>query len=442
MNIYMKLLIHLALNRTFVSRMKRINYPQETNDGTVCIEGDRIISKGELKDIWYRNTDWEVEISKIRMACALVGENKNAYLYLYGDDRNQFIPVVYRGFREAYSMLSTRFGFDDELFWEVVTSTQKRKEVVWRKPQEPTYQILNHFTPGDYEKGLEIQSPEKEFISWDATYDELRLHPLVEVIHGEYTESITFRYPARIGRLLIRNLKSIVYDRTDVAVRWYITDCYNKEASDGSFRDLYTTLLTDLGKERLTYERAYEDERSADFECSGIRLSLCYKYDGDYTLEKGFTDLRIENTREYPALLIDERYEKSMEVTESLRIESAVKLYVDYKKDERVKRRPPLITERFGNQAVIWRDDANGKIGLADAAYSLVFDKQEIISFTLGNLVPAKGSGGSNLTANLSGEKQWFSLFSGEYRSMNEYVERMAAVTGKEVILDTEYSDC
>ncbi|MDH6305377.1 hypothetical protein M2459_001830 [Parabacteroides sp. PF5-5] len=413
----------------------------KTIEGTICIDGDRLISKGELKDIWYRNTDWEVEISKIKMACALVGENKNAYLYLYGDDRDQFIPVVYHGFREVYSMLSTRFGFDDELFWKVVTSKEKRKEVIWRKPQE-TYQILDHFTPGDYEKGLEIQSPEKEFISWDATYDELRQHPLVKIIHGEYSEYITFRYPVRIGRLLIWNLKSIVYERTDVAVRWYTTDCYNKEATDGSFRDLYTTMLTDLGREGLKYEREYEDERRADFECSSMRLSLCYKYDGDYTLEKGFTDLRIENMREYSALLIDESYEKVMEVSDSLIIESEVKFYVEYKKDKRVKRRPPLITERFVDQTVIWRDDVNEKIGFADATYSLVFDKQEIISFTLGNLIPAKGSGGSSLTANLSGARQWSSLFSGEYRSMNDYVERIATVTGKEVILDTEYSDC
>lgn len=427
----------------FKNKMQEgIRYPQETDEGTVYIEGDRIISKGELKDIWHRYTDWEVEISKIKMACALVGENKQAYLYLYGDGRYQFIPVVYRGFREAYSILSSRFGFDDELFWNVVTSIGKRKEVIWREPQEPTYRILDHFTPGDYEKGLEIQSPEKEFISWDATYDELRQHPLVEIIREENAEYITFRYPARIGRLLIHDLKSFVYDRTDVAVRWYLADCYNKEATDGSFRDLYTTLLTDLGTQGLKDERKDKDEKSAHFEWSGMRLYLCYKYDGDYTLENGFTDLRIENARQYPALLIDEHYEKVIEVTDSLIIEPEVKLYVEYKKDKRVKRRPPSITERFGDQAVIWRDDVNGKIGFADTTYSLVFDQPEIISFTLGNLIPAKGSGSCDLTANLSGERNWFRLFSGQYRSMNDYVERIAAVTAKEVILDKEYSDC
>ncbi|MDO4693855.1 MAG: hypothetical protein Q4A62_04395 [Eikenella sp.] len=65
----------------------------------------------------------------------------------------------------------------------------------------------------------------------------------------------------------------------------------------------------------------------------------------------------------------------------------------DYKTRQRVKRRPPLLTGKFGSKAVLWRDEAHRQIGVSAGNCCNIFPLSGIESVEIYRVLPARGGG-------------------------------------------------
>ena len=114
----------------------------------------------------------------------------------------------------------------------------------------------------------------------------------------------------------------------------------------------------------------------------------------------------------------------------------------DYKTNEKVKRRPLTIAEQFKDKTVIWMDDINNKIGFACGAYSQVYTKDEIKALSIGNILPARGRGGSDLYLILEQDKNHYGIFSASCHFFDRYVDEIVQLTHKKLSFEPEYHDC
>lgn len=418
-------------NRLF----RKNNFPDECNDGTVKIVGNKIICEGN-----HGIQSCEVNIDDIQYAYVIVNVNKQSFLFLFDYHQNS-IPTIYKGFKNVYEDLSQRFKFDDSTFFDNVNRKVELKKEIWRRQYEPTYVLLNgNFN--DYEKGFEIQSPNKQFISWETTYKELENNENIILEKSPYGQKIAkIKFPIRIGNIIIKDFKSYFDNsRTDSPILHFYSQCYDKKGTDKSYNDLKSVLLKDIkiDDKKLSYERS--DQKNCNFDFNGMNLSICYTYDSDWQFNCGYTSFTIENKRNYPDLLLDINYEENLEVSEYLILDGKIGISEDYKRSNKVKRRQPKITDLFNEQTIIWRDDKNNKIGFSSNQFSQVYDKEEIKSFAIQNILPAKGSGGGYLEIVLENKK--YAIFSESCNFFDKYADQIRNLTSKELTFEQEYHDC
>jgi len=412
-------------------------FPKENNDGNVKIENNQII---------YTDSngihDCTVHLKDLQYAYITIRNNKLAYLFLF-DHHQNFIPVTYSGFSKMYLELSTKFNFKDSIFFENIGKTTVLKKEIWRKHYVPTFEILNSKNI-DYHLGFEIQSPSKQFISWDTTYEELEKNKNTLFKKSPYGQKLLkFNAPVRIGNILLKDFSAYFdTDRNDVPVLNYYTHCFNNIANDESYMQLKKVLNRDLtsGKINNGYERA--DQKNINFNLKGMHLSICYTYDSDWFFNGGYTSLSIENKREYPALLDNKTYEELMVISRFLLFKGNVKMFGDYRKNKNIKNRPEKIKLQFKDNTIIWVDDKNKKIGFSSNNIAELFDIDEINSFCIQNILPAKGSGGAYLEIITNTKKYNYPIFNEACNFFDKYTLRIEEITGKKVAFGKECYDC
>lgn len=415
---------------------KKHSFPKEENFGNISVEGDRIICYG--KDAIH---NCEISIKNIQYVYVIVNAQGESFLFIFDYHQNR-IPTHYAGFSKAYNLLSAKFNFNDEVFFESIHQNNPVKKQIWRKIHAATYQILSENNK-DYESGFEIQSPHKEFISWDTTYQELGENSNVFYEKSPYGQKILkFNFPVRIGNLLLNNF-SAYFDnkRSDVAVQHFFTHCIDKTNSDKSYFELKDRLQKDFLQENQLFQYERADQNSFSFNAKGISISLVYTYDNSWQFNGGYTSINVENRREYPELLVDTEYGNKMEVSNYITIHKEINTPSDYKKNKFIKFRPINLLPDNKNVPTVWIDNKNSKIGFADKTYCLIFDKKDILSCTIQNILPAKGSGGSYLILNLK-DNITMGVFSGACNVFNSFNEKISSLTGLEVNMAPEYYDC
>jgi len=424
---------------SFFNRFFKNNkFPQENNDGTIQIIDNKLICKGN-----HGINSCEVNLDNLQYAYIIINRNKVPYLFLFDFHQNS-IPTNFKGFKNAYEQLSKRFNFNDAVFLENVNKKMELKKEIWRKQYESTYAIIEGREYKDYENGFEIHSPQKQFISWETTYEELEKNENTIFKESPYKQKILkFIYPIRIGNILLFDF-SIYFDnkRTDVPVLHFYTHCFDKLGTDKSYNDLKNILKNDikLSDHSGGYER--NDQKNIGFNLNGMKLSICYTYDGDWHYNGGYTSLSIENHRDYPNFLIDSDYENKMIVSNYLILDGKIDISGDYKRNRKIKRRPKKLTEQFQSQTIIWIDDVNNKIGFSSNQFSQVYEKEEIKSFCIQNILPAKGSGGGNLEIILENQKYNFAVLTENCHFFDKYAEKIKELTNKELVFGEEYHDC
>lgn len=411
-------------------------FPEEENVGSISIREGKIICKGNVS---FHNC--EISIKDIQYVYVIVNDNGQSSLFIF-DYHQNWLPTNYIGFSKTYNELSSLFDFDDDVFFENVNKRTKVKKQVWRKIYNATYQILDKSFK-DYELGFEIQSPQKKFISWEETYENLK-NTNVYFEESPYGQKITkFKYPVRIGNVLLKDFGSYFDNgRTDVPVLHFYTHCIDKTNSDKSYFEIKKRLKKDFSEkdQLLGYER--NDQNSFSFKARGMMISIVYTYDSDWQFDGGYTSFSVINRREYPELLIDSEYEKQIEVSSYITINEKISTSSDYKRNKNIKRRPINLLQNNNDLPVSWMDNKNSKLGFADKTNCQVFDKSEIISFTIQNILPAKGGGAGYLELNLKDNSSGYAIFSGACHVFNLYKDKISKLTDFEIKMAPEYYDC
>ncbi|MEH0155571.1 hypothetical protein V6R21_15600 [Limibacter armeniacum] len=418
--------------KTKPAKEQNYNFPAETGDGSIFIDGNKVIYQ-----INQSATPSEVNIYDLQYAY-LITRNSMASLFLF-DFHQHYIPANLKGFEAVYRSLSAKLGFNDVQFFENVFTKEAIKKEIWRKKIKANYRILDD-SYNDYQVGFEIQSAEKDFINWDTTYEGLVNNPNVLFEKSAYGQNLLkFKHPVRIGNLLLTELFTYFdNDRKDVPIIDFYTNCYDSSNTDISYIELKRLLQKDfpLQQQKLEYERA--DQKHFSFDANGVKISLVYTYDNGWQFDGGNTLVLIKNQREYPELLINKHYEDMIEVSDVLLIDENIKVYADYKRNKKVKRRPPKLAQT--PQPLIWVDRKNNCIGFADTKFCQVFDFKEVESLTIQNVLPAKGSGGAYLEIN-SGDIKYV-VASGKCHAFDNYKDKLEALLGLKVDKAPEYYDC
>ena len=256
----------------------------------------------------------------------------------------------------------------------------------------------------DYHLGFEVRSPEPNFFSWDATYEEVIASPWVKQIfykdygEGQLSRQFAFKFPVRVGNLLFYNFEFgfTSTQRTDIAVREYRFTS-KKGASKHDFLQICEQFNKDLSHKEVDkyLENLYYDNRT-----NGISFRM--QYYGEARHQDFF--LSIYNTRDYYEII--KPLENEIQLTDFLVFPPQdIRMDTNYREDIRVKRRPSLLTEKFGNQSVLWRDEKNQQIGVSVDKFVRVFPLSDIEKVYIERMFPAKGHGADYIFIQYKNEK-------------------------------------
>lgn len=415
-----------------------INFPDENNSGHVWKKGNIIFY--QTKNNSYTG---EINCDKLRYVYLVINVHRAASLFLF-DHHQHYIPIHFNGFKYVYEALSRKFGFNDQVFSDHLHSKEIVKKEIWRRIRTRNYDIVESSQFRDYAEGFEIQSPDKEFVSWDTTYTKLAESRHIFLEESPYGQKLlTFSYPVRVGNIVLDNLRAYLDNqrRDDAPMLHFYADCYDETNSQKSYFELKRALEADVDEKANFYGYERDDQHYYRFEAEGMEFSLAYIFDNTWQFDGGCTSLSIKNNREYADLLFDLDYESKIEISENITLAEQTYITGNYKKDVQIKRRPEQLNLQLGDKPVIWLDNKNGKIGFADKTRSRVQSMDEVESFAIQNILPAKGAGGAHLLMKLSGGRS-FEVMQGKCHSFDFLREKIVQITNRSVEMEPEYHDC
>ena len=400
--------------------------------------------EGDVLTYWDHDYEEKVELNELKYAYVqILGEQP--YLFLF-DVQQRYIQASQPGFMDVYMKLSKRFGFNDELFRKVVKeNVEDAKERIWIKKEEENYKILNEELD-DFSEGFELLSEPSKFISWDTTYDEILSMDVGTLYQGSFDVMyFKFNNAVRIGRMVINELEfSVDNGRSDMPVQSYFSTVYNSEMNDESYHQLRTLWKEEVGISEQDLEGSgheRDDQKFLNFDLGEIGLSILYTYAVENGYDDGGTSITISNYRDYEELLDDPEYDKNIELSEVVSLEDVYEIEVNYRQNAHVKSKPSVLEEFYPEESVVWLDRKNNKIGFSGEEVALIYDKDEIQSLVIQNVMPARGEGYSSVSLLLK-SGQDVRLFYGNENEFDAYAEVLQAKIGLNVDFPEPYYNC
>ena len=292
----------------------------------------------------------------------------------------------------------------------------------------------------DYHLGFEVQSPEPKFFSWDMTYDEVIASPYVEWdspfdLDYEVYEYYYFKYPVRVGSLLFSKFEFRIHNtqRRDIAVREYYTSG-DKQVEEFDFWQVHHQLEKDLpiNDHYKTREDLYSFFRKDE-------MSFIIIYYGEPQHQYVF--LNIINARDCPELVVPIENENTIQLTDFVLFpKDAIGIHTNYQENEAVKRRPPLLTERFGKRTVLWPDEVNNQIGVSAGEFCNLFPLSEIEKVYLERMLPAKGHGADYIFIQYKNEKYPTKILEAENHFFDD--TDLEKIFKQKILFGGEYCNC
>ena len=292
----------------------------------------------------------------------------------------------------------------------------------------------------DYHLGFEVQSPEPKFFSWDMTYDKVIASPYVEWdspfdLDYEVYEYYYFKYPVRVGSLLFSKFEFRIHNtqRRDIAVREYYTSG-DKQVEEFDFWQVHHQLEKDLpiNDHYKTREDLYSFFRKDE-------MSFIIIYYGEPQHQYVF--LNIINARDYPELVVPIENENTIQLTDFVLFpKDAIGIHTNYQENEAVKRRPPLLTERFGKRTVLWPDEVNNQIGVSAGEFCNLFPLSEIEKVYLERMLPAKGHGADYIFIQYKNEKYPTKILEAENHFFDD--TDLEKIFKQKILFGGEYCNC
>ncbi|GIM49139.1 hypothetical protein [Capnocytophaga stomatis] len=292
----------------------------------------------------------------------------------------------------------------------------------------------------DYHLGFEVQSPEKQFISWDATYKEVIALPYVERdfdLSNETYEYYYFKYPVRMGNLLFPKFDIRIDNpqRKDIAVQQYYAQG-EKGVPEFDFWQVHHQFEKHLllNEHYEAYENLY-----SFFHKDGITFLVIYYGEPPHQ----YVFFNIINARKYPELITPIENEENIQLTDWVLFpKEYIGIETNYQENEIVKRRPSLLTERFGDQAVLWRDEVNKQLGVSVGEFCNIFPLSNIKKVDIDRMLPAKGGGADTLQVYYKKRKYPTPIFSTKEYDLDNYLPQLEKFFGRSIEVTGFYYNC
>lgn len=280
----------------------------------------------------------------------------------------------------------------------------------------------------DLSDGYEVLSSPPIFLGWDTTYAELERLGICRIVREEKVDDLVyyyFLYPVRLGSLIIEGLYArhcewIDKDKMSV-VRFYHYDFID----ESEILMIKNTLIKSVAHYPNTAVKVVNPNfngKNHTFYISlkGIefdRFSFSLSFD-------------IRNNRDFAGIRQNQDYETVINIDRLLLLDKHICINADYKKSKYIKRIPPKLVEQYPAKPLVWQDDVNGVVGIADWQNAVIIPKQKLKRVVLFVARPAKGSGYSILRLDIDDEK--FDLYKSKYndRKIVEISEQLADFLG------------
>lgn len=280
----------------------------------------------------------------------------------------------------------------------------------------------------DLSDGYEVLSSPPIFLGWDTTYAELERLGICRIVREEKVDNLVyyyFLYPVRLGSLIIeglcaRHCESIDKDKMSV-VRFYDYDFID----ESGVLMIKNTLIKSVDHYPNTAVKVIDPKFNG--ENHNFYISLKGIEFERYSFS-GYFDIR--NNRDFAGIRQNQDYEAVMHIDKLLLLDEFIWIDDDYKKSKYIKRIPPKLVEQYPAQPLVWQDDVNGVVGIADWQNAVIIPKQKLEGVVLFVARPAKGSGYSILR--LDADDEEFDLYKSQYndKKIAEISEQLADFLG------------
>ena len=149
--------------------------------------------------------------------------------------------------------------------------------------------------------------------------------------------------------------------------------------------------------------------------------------------------LSIYNTRDYYQII--KPLENAIQLTDFLVFPSEdIRMDANYREGIRVKRRSSLLTEKFGEQAVLWRDEENQQIGVSVDKFVRVFPLSGIEKVYIECMLPAKGHGADYIFIQYKNEKYLTKILEAENHFFDD--TDLEKIFKQKILFGGEYYNC
>ncbi|GIM56616.1 hypothetical protein CAPN006_10100 [Capnocytophaga canimorsus] len=294
----------------------------------------------------------------------------------------------------------------------------------------------------DYHLGFEVQSPEPRFFSWDTTYEEVTASPLVEWdspfdLDYEVYEYYYFKYPVRVGNLLFSKFEFRIHNtqRRDIAVREYYANG-DTQVDEFDFWQVHQQL-----EKHLPLDKHYKTREDLYSFFQKDEMTFLSVYYGEPQHQYVF--FNIINARKYPELIIPIENEENIQLTDWVLFpKEYIGIETNYQENEIVKRRLPLLTERFGDQAVLWKDEVNKQLGVSVGEFCNIFPLSNIKKVDIDRMLPAKGSGADTLRVYYKKQKYPTAILSTKEYDLDNYLPQLEKFFGMRIEVTGFYYNC
>ncbi|WP_372474692.1 hypothetical protein AB4865_05385 [Capnocytophaga sp. ARDL2] len=294
----------------------------------------------------------------------------------------------------------------------------------------------------DYHLGFEVQSPEPKFFSWDATYEEVIASPLVEWdspfdLDYEVYEYYYFKYPVRMGNLLFSKFEFRIHNtqRRDIAVREYYANG-DTQIEEFDFWQVHQQL-----EKHLPLNEHYKTREDLYSFFQKDEMTFLSVYYGEPQHQYVF--FNIINARKYPELITPIENEENIQLTDWVLFpKEYIGIETDYQENEIVKRRPPLLTERFGDQAVLWKDEVNKQLGVSVGEFCNIFPLSNIKKVDIDRMLPAKGHGADYIFIQYKNEKYPTKILEANNNFFDNHIVTLKKIFGMTIGITGFYYNC
>jgi hypothetical protein len=415
--------------------------------GYVEIRNNRVIwSDGPSKK------DEVVDLGKLEYVYLRIRKNALGDFHpelVFFDHHQHIIPVELTGFAGVYQALAQLPGFDSKAYSAHSTKKEAFKVQLWRKQKAanclPAFDLeADEKLRAELATGFWVNLAPKEMVSWDMTSDTLSRKAFTYFQTNEFgLPEIRFKRSVQLGNLLLYDFRYYlpVNTRTDVPLDSFYSNLHLEGNGDRNYfkvKDLFNRLM---GAPASFYER--EDQMASTWVWNGLRFHLVYWYDSETFFESGHAFLSVQNLRKYPALMDPAEYEARMEISAKLLIPVELFIHSGFRESHFFKSTPGkirMLLEKEGIPFIIWRDEPNGKLGFANPQHAMIVPVAELESLELQNIYPAKGSGGTYLSAiDIKGKS--LKLIIGDCHALDPYLEILTQLSGLSVTERTPYHD-